>query len=283
VTNLRTLDANAARLLSAQFRLGLETPAFDDYEKDIDYERDVDLAAVRTFLDETMRRHSPHQVTDADVWLAPRLHYALRLTRREAANRAVWRWLGVVFAPDYVRWRWGPADESQHEPDAAAKAERFDGPDYKHALARLWWMAELFRDGPDYAPVVLALRNPDIQNNLFRMDIAHHRPTVQAAVRVLADRTGREANALAKAANSAASTLVIDTIAPDSLLDPEACRTWLLGDDIDPVRYLDELPPGPADPRVDPGAVATMVDLLETLLGEAPVRGRESEAISTAH
>lgn len=275
MTVLKTLDANASRLVASPgFRLGTESPDFSDYESELDLGHPVDLEAVRVVLDETMRRFSRTQVTDADVWLAPRLHYTLRLTRREAANRGVWRWLGAVFAPDYVRWRWGSPDAGSDVPAAAAKTERFDGPDYKHALGRLWWMAELFRDGPDYTPAALALRNPDILNNLFRMDIAHHRPTVQAAVRVLAGRTGREANALAKAANSAASTLVIDVIAPDAPLDSEAELEWVRGDDIDPNRYLDPMPPGPADPPTDEDAVARMAELLEVLFAEAPVRGR---------
>lgn len=272
MTGLKTLDHNASRLLTPGFRIGSEAPAFDDFELSLDLDHPIDLDAVRTMLDETMRRFGRDESTGADVWLAPRLHYSLRLTRREAAKRGLWRWLGSVFAPDYVRWRFGPIDGSD-DPDNAARLERFDGPDYKHALARLWWMAELFRNGPDYTPVAVALANQDIPNNLFRMDVSHHRPTVQAAVRVLEGRTGREANALAKAINSAATTLVIDTIAEDQPLDPEALTAWLNGD-LDPVRYLDEMPPGPNDPPTEPSAVDAMADLLTELLAEAPVRGQ---------
>ncbi|MCO8127273.1 DUF6339 family protein [Acidimicrobiia bacterium EGI L10123] len=277
MTAVKTLDHNASRLLTPGFRLGTESPAFDDYELTFDLGHPLDLDAVRACLDETMRRFTREQGTDADVWLAPRLHHALRLTRREAAHRGLWRWLGVVFASDYVRWRWGPSEESSEDPEAAARTDRFDGPDYKHALARLWWMAELFRNGPDYTPVATALANQDIPNNLFRMDVAHHRPTVQAAVAVLDGRTGREANALAKAVNSAATTLVIDTIGPDNPLDPEAGLAWVSDPDIDPGRYFDEMPSGPEDPPAAEAAVTTMVDLLEDLLAEAPVRGRSTE------
>jgi hypothetical protein len=274
MTRMTTLDANAASLISDAFRLGDEQPDFAEFEGSLELDHPIDLEAVRTVIDEAMRRFTSAQSTDADVWLAPRLHYALRLTRREAARRSIWRWLGVVFAPDYVRWRFGSPDQGSKDPDTAAPRERFDGPDRKHALGRLWWMAELFRDGPDYAPVAEALRNQDIPNNLFRMDVAHHRPTVQAAVRVLDGRTGREANALAKAVNVAATTLVIDVIGPDEPLDSEAARRWVEDSDIDPGRYFYELPPGPEDPRAATAATDELSVLLEELFAEAPVRGR---------
>ncbi|MGV0646750.1 DUF6339 family protein [Mycolicibacterium sp. XJ2546] len=272
---LRSLDHTATQIVSGPgFRLGTESPSLKDFESETSLSHPVDLDAVRVFIDEVEQRFGDNG-TEADVWLAPRLHYSLRLTRREAADRGLWRWLACCFAPEYVRWRWGPPGGSI-DPDKAAKTERFVGPDYKHALARLWWMAELFRDGPDYTPVMTALKNQDIPNNLFRMDIAHHRPTVLAATRVLESRSGREANALAKAVNAAAGTLVIDLLAPDEPLDPDTLRSWL-NDSIDPNLYLDELPPGPADPVAPPHAIAHMEQLLTELLAEAPVRGRRKD------
>ncbi|MDE0613144.1 MAG: DUF6339 family protein [bacterium] len=272
---LKTLEHGAIRLVTPGFRAGTEDPDFRDYEKTCELGHPVDLKAVGTVLDEAMHRFSYSELTDADVWLAPRLHYSFRMTRREAANRGIWRWMSVVFSPEYVRWRWGSPDTSSQDVAKAARLERFDGLDYKHALARLWWMAELFRDGPDYGPATKALANQDIPNNLFRMDVAHHRPTTQAAVRVLEGRSGREANALAKAVNSAASTIVLDVLAPDVTLDPEASIRWIEDRDIDPVHYFDVLPLGPDDPKVPDTSVDEMTELLNALLAEAPVRGRD--------
>ena len=274
MTLLMTLNHNSTKLMTPGFRLGTENPDFRDYEQSHHLDHPVDLHAVRSVLDEVMDRFICGQGTEADSWLAPRLHHCLRLTRREAADRGVWRWLGAVFAPEYVRWRWGSPDSNSEDPSGAAQLERFVGADYKHALARLWWMAELFRDGRNYLPATMALLNQDIPNYLFRLDVAHHRPTVQAAVRVMDGRTGREANALARAVNSAASTLVVDAIGHDVPLDPEASLTWVSGE-IDPGLYFDEMPPGPEDPPVESEAVDSMVVLLEELLAEAPVRGRK--------
>lgn len=272
---IKSLDYAATEVVSRPgFRLGVEAPSLGEYETSLELGHRIDLDAVRTFIDEAMRRF-PGAGTAADIWLAPRLHYALRLTRRQAADRGLWRWLGCVFAPDFVRWRWGSPDEDSRDPESAAKAERFVGADYKHALARLWWMAELFRDGPDYDLVAKALGNQDIPNNLFRMDVAHHRPTVLAAARVLDGKTGRQANALAKAVNSAATTLVIDVIAPDVALDVDATTRWLNdAESLDPGRYFDVLPSGPDDPSAPATSIDRMAELLTELLSEAPVRGR---------
>ena len=272
MNELRSLDHSANGLLTSAFRAGTSNPDFTEYEQAVRYDHKVDTEAARTFLDQAMTRFSQTERTDSDVWLGPRLHYSLRMTRREAADRGLWRWLGVVFAPDYVRWRWASTDGHPEDEAGAANLERFVGAESKHAVARLWWMAELFRDGPDYTPASAALSNQDIVNNLFRMNIAHHRPTVQAAVRVLEGKSGRDANALAKAVNAAASTLKIDVIGVDVPLDPAASDAWLNGD-IDPVQFFESMPEGPNDPRTPPGAINSMVELLEELYIEAPVRG----------
>lgn len=180
-----------------------------------------------------------------------------------------------MFADDYVRWRWGSAEENPPDPiDVAATLDRFVGAERKHAVARLWWMSELFRDGDDYVPVERAMRNADIPNYLFRLDLAHHRPTVQAAVKVLEGKTGREANALAKAINAAATTLQVDIIAPDDPLDPGTSELWVADDEIDVAKYFDGLPKGPGDPAAPAESVERMTILLAELFSEAPVRGR---------
>lgn len=275
VSELKGLPQAASRLVTPAFRADLETVDFGDFEKTHNLGRSVALEGVRQLIDECMDRFTQRQTTEADAWLAPRVHYALRLSRREAGDRDLWRWLGCVFADDYVRWRWGSAEQDPPNPlKVAAKLDRFVGPERNHAVARMWWMAELFRNGDDYLPVDRAMRNQDIPNNLFRHDIAHHRPTAQAAVRVLEGKIGREANALAKAINAAATTLQVDVIAPDDPLDPGSSELWIHDDDIDVVRYFDELPKGPTDPVARSESVDRMVALLAELLAEAPVRGR---------
>ncbi len=279
---LQELDQGAIARLDFGFAAGDHGADVGDFS--CPFARVVNLDGARAVIVEAMARFPGASPAQSDCWLGPRLHASLRLTRREAARKGIWRYLGVVAFPDYVRWRF---TGEPNDPEAPPKLERFVGPDYKHALARLWWMAEMFRDGADYAPAVQALSNQDIINSLFRMEVAHHRPTALGAVRVLFPKgdderkIGREANALAKAVNTTAATVLLDAFAPDAPLDENARERWITdGDHFDPALYLDDLPPGPDDPPAPPESVERIAELFGVLLEEAPVRGREREAFS---
>jgi hypothetical protein len=278
---LLELDQAAINQLDPEFLAGNASADVAQYCQPFGGDRDIDLTSAGMLVEEVMERFSSKKRAESDRWLGPRMHAALRLSRREAARKGVWRFLGVCAFPKYVRWRFAGDIDA---PDAPAKLERFAGSDSKHALARLWWMAEIFRNGPDYDPASEALSNQDIINNLFRLDIAHHRPTALGAVRVLSEggdgkhRTGREANALSKAINATAATVLIDSYAPDEPLDDAARESWIAGaGDYDAGAYLEELPDGPGDPPAPSESVERMKELLAELLAEAPVRGKDAE------
>jgi len=263
------------------FRLGIDDLDVKQHLREMPGRREHRLEPVRVVLDTAMERWDRSEAAASDSYVGPRLHAALRLSRREAGDRGVWRFLGL-WGADYVRWRFGPP-EGVDDPDEAAKAERFIGPDYKQAMARLWWMAETFRDGKDYSTAALALTNQDIVNNLFRMSIANHRPTALASLAVLPradDGTflppmGRFANALAKATNAAASTLLLDVVGPDEQPDTVARARWEAeGAEYDARAYVDAMPEGPDDGEVPTESVEEMTRLLTVLFAEAPVRGR---------
>lgn len=270
MTDLRQADAAVIRRITAGFRNGDEAIDLVPYESALPTGRTVEIDPLVDLLDTAMARFADSR-SASDSWLGPRLHAALRLTRAEAAIPGVWTWLGVGAGAKYVRWRWSPQLD----------LSRFTGAPYLHGLGRLWWMAELFRNGPDYAPAETALRNGDIAQNFLRMDIAHHRPTCQAFLLVPSRRrpgealTGREANALAKAANCAATTLVYEAIAPDVMLDADARREWTEGE-VD--EFPDGLPAGPEDPEVPADAVAAMVAILTDVFADAPIRGDSSDS-----
>lgn len=274
---------DAAVRLTPAFRLGSENLDVSDYIKPIPGGRKHRLEPVRTVLDEAMKRYARQDAAASDAWLGPRFHAALRLSRREAGCRDVWRYLGL-WAADYVRWRWA-AEPDADEPDNNVGVERFVGPDSKQALARLWWMTELFRNGSDYSTAALALTNQDIVNNFFRAGAAHHRPTALAFLAVLprsedGERLpdGRSANALSKAINAAASTLLLDSLAVDEPLDGTERRHWeALGEDHEVRNFFDELPEGPDDPPVPQESLETMTTLLAELLTDAPVRGKKKD------
>ncbi|MFZ3570317.1 DUF6339 family protein [Streptomyces sp. BH097] len=230
---------------------------------------------VRSLVDRVMHQCRNDKPTVADEWLAPRLHATLRLTRSEAADPELWAYIGLVVAPDYVEWR--------HGGTGRIDPVRFQGLHYKQAFARLWWAAELFRNGDDYRPVALICKNQqDMLNTALRLDVMDHRPVAQA-VAALLDRgvvsNGRQVNALCTVVNAAAMTLSYEAIAPDIERDAGAVADWIRHDST----ILSDvvLPVGPAEPPVPKGSTDTLTEIFADLFKDAPVRdgkqGDESE------
>ncbi|WP_236005129.1 DUF6339 family protein [Amycolatopsis pittospori] len=227
-------------------------------------------------LDVAMERFE-ERPTDADGWLAPRLHATLRMTRAEAADGRLWNYLAMIAAPDYVVWR--------HKGTEITATSRFSGPHYTQAFARLWWAAELFRNGDDYGPVEVACSVQDVLNTTMRLDVIDHRPTAIAVIRVLEElrrsnvsRLGDRVNALSSAVNAAGSTLMYDVLAPDEPVDHDAVHDWIAeAAGMAPVHW-DRLPDGPDDGEVREDAVIALVPLFKQLLEEAPMRLRKKVA-----
>ncbi|MEV6743708.1 DUF6339 family protein [Streptomyces sp. NPDC048685] len=236
------------------------------------------LTPVRDLVDDALHEFRDGRPTAADAWLAPRLHATLRLSRREAADRRLWNYLALGVAPDYVVWRHMPEPRKDGEAPKVA-ATRFRGATYTQAFARLWWAAELFRNGADYGPVVTVCTHQDMLNTALRLDAIDHRPTAQALVRLI-DRgtvsTGREINALARAVNASAATLMYDVLAPDADRDGRPSQEWIAAAEWAPAVPRRALPEGPDEERVPEDSVATLVDHFATLFADAPVRGREA-------
>lgn len=239
----------------------------------------LQLNRVRELIDDTLSRFRNERPTAADAWLAPRLHETLRLSRREAAEKRLWTHMALGVAPDYVVWRHLPELKADGSRSRVAR-DRFVGAHYKHTFARLWWAAELFRDGPDYHPVTVACSNQDMLNSSLRLDIVDHRPTALALVKLMESgtvRTGREVNALTPAINAAAATLMYDVIAPDAESDGGPMRDWINGAASALPSPRHNLPEGPEEERVQEESVQRLVAHFEELFVDAPVRGRSSD------
>ncbi|WP_327189476.1 DUF6339 family protein [Streptomyces xinghaiensis] len=234
---------------------------------------------VRELVDEAMRRFGDDARARADAWLAPRLHATIRMTRAEASDTGLWNFLALVVAPGYVVWRHlGKGRKGTADGEAAeVAARRFSGRHDTQTFARLWWAAELFRDGDDYRPAEIACGNQDVLNTVLRLDVMDHRPSARAVVRLLERgtvRTGREVNALATAINSAGATLFYDGMAPDEEPELDGLWEWIRDVETAPPAPWESLPDGPKDGRIPESSVATMVRCFEGLFAEAPVRGR---------
>ncbi|MFF5253716.1 DUF6339 family protein [Streptomyces leeuwenhoekii] len=228
---------------------------------------------VRSLVEDAMFAFEKER-TKADAWLAPRLHATLRLTRREAADKRLWNHMALAVAPDYVVWR------HFSEPAGRVASERFKGPADRQCFSRLWWAAELFRNGPDYEPVEVACGNQDLIHNVLKKALIDHRPTAQALVRLLKDgkvTTGREINGLSDAINAAGATLIYDVLASDEPRDPARLRDWIEEAQSAPPVSRHQLPEGPDEEPVPEESVVALTDYFAELFETAPVRGRKSE------
>lgn len=231
---------------------------------------------VRDLIDEAMSRFADGLRTQADAWLAPRLHATLRITRREASDPRLWDYLALRLAPDYVHWRHQPM-QAHSGVASPVNASRYSGPFHTQTFSRLWWAAELFRDGSDYGPAMTACGNQDMLNSVLRLEIILHRPVAQTFVALLQKgvvRTGREVNALAAAVNAAASTLSYEALAHDDGADFEAYNAWIDNLASAPPVSFTRRPEGPDDGQVDLDGVDVLVPLFGELFTQAPVRGR---------
>ena len=145
---------------------------------------------------------------------------------------------------------------------------RYTGSETNQALARLWWGAELTRDGASYAPVENAFEFQDIPNTWFRLDAFHNRPAALASLRVIGRLTSggmkktRKINRLSTAVNSALTTTVLDAVAPYTGTDAGALTEWI-DEEPDETLMLNDPPVGPPDESVDEDQIAAVEELIE--------------------
>jgi hypothetical protein len=182
----------------------------------------------------------------SDRWLSPRLHHALRLSRREASNPGVWRFLAYVGEPSYVRSRW-----SQNG-DGPARG-RYEGDIHKQAFARLWWGAELFRNGASYDGVEHLFANQDLPNSCLHRPFVRLRPFAVGLIDELVLR-GRGTVPASDVINDVARNI---NLVMGAVL-PEAGLAWTAGVTPEYLQWMatipepvsGELPSGPPEPPV---------------------------------
>ena len=104
---------------------------------------EFDDELLQAILAEGLERH-PDDINKLDAWLAPRLHNVMRVPRRIGADRRFWAWVAIEFGRNYIKHRFS---DSQGK---AINEFRFTGTHLRNGISRLWWAAELARNGRSY-------------------------------------------------------------------------------------------------------------------------------------
>jgi len=275
MNRLKILLPEAQIVLTPEFLLSATVVDVSKFTKD--FPRDIDVETFTDVIHEAMHRFEDASVA-SDAWLAPRVHASLRLSRREAAEGGIWEYLAVAIVPQYVRWRWRGKEKG-------TARKRYTGRLDEQAIARLWWGAELTRNGPDYTPTTEAFKNQDVPNTWFRLNLFHHKPAIQAAVRFVATKSSDETNRIAKLVDLALKTTALDAIAPSDRSDKAAIEEWVLEQPPLITELKKEvLPRGPDEPRVQEShiqAVLAFYERIYQLAGTAPKKRKHAATGTT--
>jgi hypothetical protein len=211
---LRGLAAEGKRLLTPELASGAvdRWQASDCAEFLIELERGLDLDPFDQAIDRALQA-LPRYDPSLDATLAPALHRALPLSRREAADPALWRYLTVVHRPDFVRHRWENRSWSSMRSRFWSPGTRPDS----NVFARLWWIAELTREQQDYALTEAVLARQHLATTLFVRTLGSYRPAVAACMQELESSPSQQVEATIKLLNKALGTLVLESLSVDDL------------------------------------------------------------------
>lgn len=192
----------------------------------------VDLGPLEQVLEGTqVRWANAGDRTKSDRTLAPLVHAALRISPRTASHRGFWTSLAHrPIVAEYLFTRWTTKDES-------VPAENHLNGDYSHqGLARLWWMAELLRDGPDYSFVQNGFEDQNVPNQAFRSLYFYSRPFARAFVEAVnayhnndkaKEVKGKRVDQSAKAVNAALGTVLLESICVDGTGGNTDWKAWI--------------------------------------------------------
>ena len=193
---LRILPPEGRRLLTEELASGTRLRWSEDVWTPlvVEHTRNIELAPLDLHIERALRDHAPLDPA-LDAMFAPLLHKSLNLTRREAAEPGIWRYLAVVHAPQLVRHRW----EYLSWPTASQRFWSVGTRHTSNTFARLWWIAELTRVADSYELTTRVLAKPSLALPVFVRSWCQHRPAVQAFLDVLGNASSEVIERTARA------------------------------------------------------------------------------------
>lgn len=182
----------------------------DDFVSGI--ERDVPLADLEATVEAVIQETEP-QGDEIDHRAAPAIHQSLPLTRREAADMGVWRYLSIVRHPEFVRHRWGYSSRSEMR-------RRFVGSNKwnSNTFSRLWWAAELtHNESRGYELTKKAFTSQHVARSVFERLFSHHPDTAAAFIEVFHEDSQYVVETAVKRFNQRLTTVRVESIDRDRI------------------------------------------------------------------
>jgi hypothetical protein len=137
----------------------------------------ADIEGLREELESIVNADEPEEYSHhIDAEAAPIVRGYIDITRRQAARDGLWHWLAVSEFPEFVYHRWRETGDIEEKFLAA-------GTDiYSNAIHRLWWGAELTRDGSDYERTERMFSQGELANDVLDRWFARYRPAAKTVV-----------------------------------------------------------------------------------------------------
>jgi len=170
--------------------------------------QDISLASFNRAVDEGMQRF-PDDPPSGDAWLSEQIHLALRLPRSVAMDIRIWQFLTCIAHPEYVRYRWGGTGK--------VSKERFLGGIKRNAFARLWWAAEIMKEGDDYSGIAPCFESQDLYEAVFGRSFSKFPSAAKAFVEAIRSQERNIVREVAKDFNFMLSTFVLEDLAEEQV------------------------------------------------------------------
>jgi hypothetical protein len=246
-----------------------QAKVFDDLRHPSGRTIEFDEELLSAVLAEGIDRYGD-DINGLDAWLAPRVHNVIRVPRRIASDRLFWAWIAIEFGREYIKHRFSDGEGS------AIKEFRFTGTHLRNGVSRLWWSAELARNGRDYGPVAQVLSGVRIAQFALELRYSWYRPAVIAFARVCVDRELRDAKmqGLSVRVNAYLGTRPVELIGLDETVAEDYDAEWWAGASPSKRQLFDGKFEGPDDGRASEDAIGELVNWFGEVLRELePVPG----------
>ncbi len=222
---------SVAAALSHDFLRGGDPPDLSTFRQkaDLGTLTDEGICEIDTDLVSSLISHAVElkiSGTELDAWLAPRLHSVLRIPRFLAADQRFWSWVAIELCRPYVQARWAGSEAD------AVSAWRYTGPLLRNAVSRLWWGADMTRNGPSYDYVAPLFKRVRTAQWALELKYSWYRPAPIAFVSVAegVDEGERlsddDMRLLSKRINAYLSLKVLEAVAVDEGVDQQYDIEW---------------------------------------------------------